>query len=300
MERDKDVIGLSAESQRYLKELEERDWFKEGQELARFALAYAVRANTPAGNASQVETRWASGNFDKTGEIRAVLGALYPDCKTPVRLMEHLVNVGLRLLHSGVTREGKGPAELLTAPVGVQRTQETSDPEASSASGRDLRLVSADEVQPFVNAVPLLELKIAAGGFSTDQLLASANDFEWVAPEGRTRPGPGLFVAQVVGESMNRRIPNGAWCLWRANPTGTRQGKVVLAQHGDINDPELGGRYTVKVYESEKVATDDGGWRHSVVRLKPDSDDPSFEPIEFENLEEGDLAIVAELVEVLA
>jgi len=298
MERDKDVIGLSAESQRYLKELEERGWFNEGQELARFALAYAVRANTPAGNASQVETRWASGNFDKTGEIRAVLGALYPDCKTPVRLMEHLVNVGLSLLHSGVTREGKGPAELLTTPAYSQDTTTRADPDPSPARG--LRVVPADEVQPFVNSVPLLELKIAAGGFSTDQLLASANDFEWVAPEGRTRPGPGLFIAQVVGESMNRRIPNGAWCLWRANPTGTRQGKVVLAQHGDINDPELGGRYTVKIYESEKVATDDGGWRHSVVRLKPDSDDPSFDPIVFENLEEGELAIVAELVEVLA
>lgn len=299
MERDKDVIGLSAESQRYLKELEERGWFNEGQELARFALAYAVRANTPAGNASQVETRWASGNFDKTGEIRAVLGALYPDCRTPVRLMEHLVNVGLGLLHGGVTRQGKGPAELLTGAVAVQTTLGTSEPVPSSASGRALKIVSADQVQPFVNAVPLLELKIAAGGFSTDQILASANDFEWVAPDGRTRPGPGLFVAQVVGASMNRRIPNGAWCLWRANPTGTGQGKVVLVQHGDINDPELGGRYTVKVYESEKVATDDGAWRHSVVRLKPDSDDPSFEPIVFENLEEGEIAIVAELVEVL-
>ena len=46
---------------------------------------------------------------------------------------------------------------------------------------------------------------------------------------------------------MNRRIPNGAWCLWRANPTGTRQGKVVLAQHGDINDPELGGPFALFV-----------------------------------------------------
>ena len=163
-----------------------------------------------------------------------------------------------------------------------------------------LRLVADDELQPFVNAVPVLELKVAAGDFSIDQVVAAPGDFEWVALDGKTSPGAGLFIAQVVGESMNRRIPNGAWCLWRANPTGTRQGKVVLAQHGDINDPELGGRYTVKVYESEKVATDDGGWRHSVIRLKPDSDDPSFEPIVFENLEEGELAIVAELVEVLS
>ncbi len=106
-------------------------------------------------------------------------------------------------------------------------------------------------------------------------------------------------MAQVVGESMNRRIPSGAWYLWRANPTGTRQGKVVPAEHLDIDDPDLGGRYTVKVYESDKVPTDDGGWRHSVVRLKPDSDDPMFEPIVLEDLEDGALRIIAELLEVL-
>jgi hypothetical protein len=32
----------------------------------------------------------------------------------------------------------------------------------------------------------------------------------WVDPAGKVRPAEGLFVAQVVGESMNRRIPNGA------------------------------------------------------------------------------------------
>jgi len=100
--------------------------------------------------------------------------------------------------------------------------------------------------------------------------------------------------------TLSLRIQNGAWCLWRANPGGTRQGKVVLAQHRDIDDPELGGGYTVKVYESEKVATDDGGWRHAVVRLKPDSDDPTFEPIVLEDLQEGELSIVAELVEVVS
>jgi hypothetical protein len=98
---------------------------------------------------------------------------------------------------------------------------------------------------------------------------------------------------------MNRRIPNGAWCEWRLKPTGTRQGKVVLAQHRDIQDPEHGGQYTVKVYESEKETTEDGGWRHRRVTLKPDSADPAFEPIVLENLEEGELTIVAELVEVL-
>jgi hypothetical protein len=35
-------------------------------------------------------------------------------------------------------------------------------------------------------------------------------------------------VALVAGESMNRRIPNGTWCLFHTNPTGTREGKVVV------------------------------------------------------------------------
>jgi len=46
----------------------------------------------------------------------------------------------------------------------------------------------------------------------------------------RIRPHPGLFAPQVVGESMNRRIPNGAWRLFRTNPVGTREGKVIVVQ----------------------------------------------------------------------
>jgi type I restriction enzyme R subunit len=163
---------------------------------------------------------------------------------------------------------------------------------------RTLRLVEPEADDRFVTCVPLVPLKVAAGAFSDSQEVFDG-DWRWVAIGGRTPAGPRLFVAQVVGESMNRRIPNGAWCLWRANPTGSRQGKVVLAQHRDLADPELGGRYTVKVYESEKAETEDGGWRHQVIRLKPDSYDSSFEPIVLEGLEEGDLTIVAELVEVL-
>ncbi|MCE2661206.1 MAG: AAA family ATPase, partial [Rubrivivax sp.] len=99
---------------------------------------------------------------------------------------------------------------------------------------------------------------------------------------------------------MNRRIPNGAWCLFRANPTGTRQGKVVVVQHRSIDDPETGGRYTVKVYSSEKVADDDGGWRHERIVLRPDSDRAGYEPIEI-RVGEGDegLVVVAEMLMVV-
>lgn len=163
-----------------------------------------------------------------------------------------------------------------------------------------LRRVTKEERDAGVVAAPVVDLRFAAGTFSDAQALEDSAD-EWVVLPDWVRPQPGLFVAQVVGESMNRRIPNGAWCLFRANPTGTRQGKVVVVQHRSIADPETGGRYTVKLYTSEKVPAEDGGWRHDRITLHPDSDRREFEPIEISVGEgEDSFLVVAEMLTVLA
>jgi DUF2075 family protein len=165
-----------------------------------------------------------------------------------------------------------------------------------SANDLPFRILRRSEVKPFEDAVPVLPLKIAAGRFTGQALDVDADD--WAAPEN-VRVGPGLFIAQVVGESMNKRIPSGSWCLFRANPQGTRQGKIVLAQHRAISDPETGGSYTLKQYSSQKVAAEEGGWAHSRIVLSPQSTDPRFEPIVLDPRHADDLAIIAELVAVL-
>lgn len=163
-----------------------------------------------------------------------------------------------------------------------------------------LRRVTKEERDAGVVAAPVIDLRFAAGAFSNVQALEDGAD-DWVALPDWVRPQPGLFVAQVVGESMNRRIPNGSWCLFRANPAGTRQGKVAVVQHRGIADPESGGRYTVKLYASEKVPAEDGGWLHERISLRPDSDRPGFEPIEI-RVHEGEegVMVVAEMLMVLA
>jgi len=160
--------------------------------------------------------------------------------------------------------------------------------------------VSAAERAAGAPALPLVDLQIAAGSFSDVQALAEGAS-EWIVPPGWLRPRPGYFVAQVVGESMNRRIPNGAWALFKANPQGSRQGKVVVVQHRSIDDPETGGRYTIKVYSSEKTATADGGWEHQRITLSPHSDRPEFQPIVIDAAAaaEGDLKVIAEFVAVV-
>jgi len=105
-----------------------------------------------------------------------------------------------------------------------------------------------------------------------------------------------MFVAQVVGKSMEPAIPDGAYCLFATPVTGTRQGKTVLVQLRDATDPETGERYTVKRYESEKTEDADS-WRHAKITLKPNN--PEYATIEFTGTHEGLIQVVAEIVEVL-
>ena len=58
--------------------------------------------------------------------------------------------------------------------------------------------------------------------------LLQDDGFEWVAVKSHHRLRPGMFVAQVVGKSMEPAIPDGAYCLFRSPVEGTRQGKTVV------------------------------------------------------------------------
>lgn len=181
-------------------------------------------------------------------------------------------------------------------------------PEEQAAKVLPLKRVPPEEVRPFVNAVPVYDLKIAAGRFSAPQAVqevpqhaevTNPEAFEWVALEGATKPSPGLFVAQVTGESMNKTIPDGAWCLWRLCAGEPAQGAVVLAAHNDIEDSDLGS-FTVKVFSSEKVAKKGRRAAGTKVTLAPSSTDPSFQALVFEGVADGELRIIAELVGVIA
>jgi uncharacterized protein len=180
-------------------------------------------------------------------------------------------------------------------------TDQQQQVSAATSNVIPLRRVTREERAAGVAAAPVVDLRFAAGAFMEGNSLEDGAQ-DWAALPDWIHPQPGLFVAQVVGESMNRRIPNGSWCLFRANPAGTREGKVVVVQHRTIADPETGGRYTVKVYTSEKTLTADGGWRHQRIVLRPDSDQPKFQPIVLQLSDAGEddsLRVVAEMLVVL-
>jgi hypothetical protein len=158
------------------------------------------------------------------------------------------------------------------------------------------RRLQPKEVKPFENCVPLYDLKAAAGQFSDEQ---QNSDIDWVELPDVFRPRQGLFVIQVDGESMNRRIPSGSWCLFKEIPAGSRQGKVVLVRHREISDTDTGGHYTVKIYDSQKKMLDDGTWQHTSIILRPETTANGYEPIVLDESQSEELQVIGEFVAVL-
>lgn len=174
-------------------------------------------------------------------------------------------------------------------------------PSAVPDDGLDTRpfaLLKAREVRPWQNAVPLLDLKIAAGDFSDVQALEE-DAMEWVSLPDNIRIAPGMFVAQVVGESMNRKVPNGAWGLFSTDHRGSRQGRIVLAERNELGDPEDSGRFTLKTYDARK-REDAEGIAYETVTLRPSSSDPRYKPIEIDLVDPDRPRIIAVLVLTLA
>ena len=114
----------------------------------------------------------------------------------------------------------------------------------------------------------------------------------WVEVSGFGRLDETMFVARAVGRSMEPRIYDGDFLVFRSKPVGSRQGKIVLVQYHELADPETGGSYTVKRYRSEKSPSVEGEWKHTKITLEPLN--PEFKPIILEPEDEGAIQVIAE------
>jgi hypothetical protein len=171
---------------------------------------------------------------------------------------------------------------------------------AMQAQVLPFRIVTPQKGDHYRTCVPLTSLRAAAGRFSEEQ--AGFDDRgewakEWVTWDGARNFEAGMFVARVLGDSMEPEIPNGSYCLFRAPRGGSRQGRKLLVWHSGISDPHTGGQYTLKVYTSEKTAADDAEWRHTRIVLKPLN--PAHSPIVLTPESEDEVRAVAEFVQVV-
>jgi len=144
----------------------------------------------------------------------------------------------------------------------------------------------------FVTHLPLYSLRAAATKFG-DSTAAGELDAEeaWVRVPEKMRLDEGMFVARVVGRSMEPRIPDGSLCIFRAPVIGSRGGKLLLIEMFDVDDSSQ--RYTVKKY-ARRGELREGAERADSIRLEPLNRE--FEAFE---LTSDQYRVVAEFVKVL-
>jgi len=157
---------------------------------------------------------------------------------------------------------------------------------------KEVVILAQPPIRAFENSVPLFNLKAAAGYFSELQIVDdNVNEFEWVAIPERIKSPKDFFACKVIGDSMNKVIPNGSICLFQKYSGGSRNGKIVLVEHTNLQDPDFGSCYTVKEYHSKKNIGGDQ-WSHESITLKPLSDRGGYENIEITEDESSNLKVI--------
>lgn len=150
------------------------------------------------------------------------------------------------------------------------------------------RILRFEDAKPYINSVPLVDISAAAGNFSDLKILS---DFEWIELPFNIASKKGYFVCKVIGESMNKKIPNNSFCLFRVDEGGSRNGKIVLVELYNKQDSESGSRFTVKEYYSKKII-DENEWSHQSITLKPVSENSEYKDIELVGDELNNLKVV--------
>jgi hypothetical protein len=89
------------------------------------------------------------------------------------------------------------------------------------------------EIRPYENSLPLLELRTAANASfeNFEGYFANEGSFSWQPVKG----GPfakDRFLVRAEGDSMEPKIKDGQLCLFRKDPGGSRNGKIILCRVG--------------------------------------------------------------------
>jgi len=147
----------------------------------------------------------------------------------------------------------------------------------------------------FKKLLPVYSLEAACGKFGESQ---DIEPLGWVEVDG-LKLSKDMFIIQATGKSMEPTIPDGAYCIFKANPVGSRNDKIILVQHRDITDTDIGGTYTIKKYKSEKVDLAGETWKHSNITLLPLN--KAYQPIEFKDVSEdfeNEFKVIGEFVKL--
>ena len=163
------------------------------------------------------------------------------------------------------------------------------------STAKEVRIepVVNDDVK-YIDFLPVYSIKAACGYFGEGD---EVSELGWIRAEGVGKLNRNMYVVQASGHSMEPRINDGDFCVFRANPAGSRQGKIVLVQHTNYYDADYSGAYSIKEYSSAKSYDEFGNWQHEKIELKPYNHD--YNPIIINADDAEDFRVIGEFVDTL-
>jgi superfamily II DNA or RNA helicase/phage repressor protein C with HTH and peptisase S24 domain len=144
--------------------------------------------------------------------------------------------------------------------------------------------------------IRLYNFYAAAGTFSEIQSDIQYTEIEAPNKNIETK---NYFACKIVGESMNRVIPNGSICLFKLYSGGSREGKILLIENHDFQDEDFNSAFTIKTYSSEKIVTSEG-WQHKKISLRPNSYDNSYKEIIITEENAKNMKIIGEFISIIS
>lgn len=152
-------------------------------------------------------------------------------------------------------------------------------------------LDDVEEDQKYISYFPVYSIQAACGYFGRFE---PAEHMGWMRVEGERRKDRNKFIIQAVGHSMEPRIHDGDYCLFARYTGGSREGKIVLAEHYGEVDSDYEGAYSIKVYHSKKKYDEFGGWEHESIELWPLNKE--YDPIKLSPEDSEFFAIIGEFI----
>jgi phage repressor protein C with HTH and peptisase S24 domain len=159
----------------------------------------------------------------------------------------------------------------------------------------NVSILNSNIEQYIINPIPLYDFYAAAGTFSEMQ---SEKDFILIEGPENYNPNNDYFACKIMGESMNRVIPNDSICLFKKYTGGSRNGKILLIEYRDIQDPDFNSAFTIKTYTSEKNIKEEN-WEHTSIILRPNSYDSSYQNIIITDENAQGMRVDGEFVQIM-
>lgn len=177
--------------------------------------------------------------------------------------------------------------ENATGSINVTPRQNVLVEDFSRALNRVYRQNVEASTRAFQTHLPRYSLQVAAGKFLENE---DVTEQGWEEAPPDLHLTPDMFIAEIVGHSMEPLIPDGSLCVFRAGVVGSRSSRLVLAE--SLEDTGAN-RYAVKRYKSE-WHTD----RREHKRIRLESLNPEYPSWDLEP-EEDKYRIIAEFIRVL-